>query len=358
MQSSILFGYSWLRSSVFTAESFLIPIADFLATGRPPRLPISDLTFFLRIRRSLRKLWRDDALRISQGVYPASVLVSGATVQPMDHLRRLPKIFLEAMGSSRRRKAKQTKEFSASAKRKGEGLPSYYSRNFHFQKDGYLSQDSAELYDHQVELLFAGSTGAMRRLILAPLKRHFDGSNGAGLRFLELGCGTGSATLFLRAAFPEAEIIAIDLSKPYLELAASRLPEVTFRSAKAEKLPWKKGEFDAVVSVFLFHELPLAVRGEVLSEARRVLKPGGMFAYADSLQLGDNPELDESLKLFPVEFHEPFYTNYIKNPMEGLLQAAGFKVVEKDVGFFSKALAALSPPASPRPKKKAKARKA
>lgn len=340
MERAVLFGFSWLRSSLFTAESFLIPVADFLATGRVRRLPFSDLSLFLRVQRSLKDLLRMDAERIASGLYPASVLLQ-TNPGPLAHIQRLPRLFRSAMDAAKRRQRKTTKSFSASAKKEAANLPPYYARNFHFQEDGYLSQSSAELYDHQVELLFVGAADAMRRLIIAPLKRHFHGSDGAGLRFLELGCGTGSATIFLKAAFPAAEIVAIDLSKPYLEQARRRVSGVDFREGSADDLPFAKGEFDAVVSVFLFHELPLAVRKKVLRESLRVLKSSGVFGFVDSLQLSDEPSLDEALRRFPVEFHEPFYTSYIKTPMDGLLRGAGFSREKTETGFFAKVQTAL-----------------
>jgi len=78
------------------------------------------------------------------------------------------------------------------------------------------------------------------------------------------------------------------------------------------------------------------VREQVLEESRRVLKRNGLFAFVDSLQLGDEAALDPILRRFPVDFHEPFYPNYISNPMEILLGRAGFQTVEKGLGFFSK----------------------
>ena len=35
-------------------------------------------------------------------------------------------------------------------------LPDYYLQNFHYQSDGYLIVESAQLYDYQVEVLFTG----------------------------------------------------------------------------------------------------------------------------------------------------------------------------------------------------------
>jgi ubiquinone/menaquinone biosynthesis C-methylase UbiE len=298
-----------------------------------------DLPLFLDVQKSLRNLLKADADRISAGYYPPSVLVPEPGL--IGHFQRLPKVFQAAMGASRRRFSRQTRSFSARARKAAAALPAYYRRCFHFQQDGYLSEESAALYEHQVELLFVGAGDAMRRLLLAPLKRHFERSDGKGLRFLELGCGCGSATRFLKAAFPEARITAVDLSEPYLQAARQKIPGVTFLQAPAENLPFPGKEFDAVVSVFLFHELPLDVRRQVLRESHRVLKTGGMMAFVDSLQLGDAPGLDEPLRQFPKDFHEPFYPGYIRKPMEKLLAEAGFRALESGLGFFSKVQAAV-----------------
>ena len=49
-----------------------------------------------------------------------------------------------------------------------------------------------------------------------------------------------------------------------------------FVQAAAESMPFPDASFDAVTCVYLFHELPPAVRKEVAREAARVLKPGGV----------------------------------------------------------------------------------
>src|SRR5207302_9185331 len=75
--------------------------------------------------------------------------------------------------------------------------PPYYLRKFHFQTDGYLSEASAERYDHQVEVLFGGGAAAMRRQTLVPLRTALLEQKGGAdaARLLDLGCGTGE---FLR----------------------------------------------------------------------------------------------------------------------------------------------------------------
>ena len=114
--------------------------------------------------------------------------------------------------------------------------------------------------------------------------------------------------------------------------------------AAAAELDFADQRFDAVYSVFLFHELPLPVREAVLAETMRVLRPGGFFGLVDSLQIGDDDELDWALEFFPREFHEPYYANYASNPMSGLLSQAGFENLEAGTGYLAKWVSATAPP--------------
>jgi ubiquinone/menaquinone biosynthesis C-methylase UbiE len=333
----LYFGLLRLRSTLFTAESFFLPLADFLATGRKPRLPFDDIKIFLSIRKSLLELLKKDANRIRRGVYPAKVLAMGEFGHsPLEHFFRIPKLFLDSVRAAERRKNKQTKVFSHSAEKKKKKMPDYYQRNFHFQKDGYLSAESADLYEHQVELLFVGGADAMRRMCIEPLKDNLN--NISRPRILEIGCGVGSTTQFIREVFPKAEIVAVDLSEPYLELAKKRFKGVNFQQALGENLPFEDRTFDAVYSVFLFHELPKPIRLQVLQEGYRVLKPKGAFVMVDALQEQDAPSFAEPLRRFPKEYHEPFFANYTKNPMETLFEEVGFQDQKSELGFFSKML--------------------
>jgi ubiquinone/menaquinone biosynthesis C-methylase UbiE len=247
---------------------------------------------------------------------------------------------------SARRSRGRTTEFNRQARELLDELPRYYRRNFHFQTDGYLSERSAALYEHQVEMLFRGTADAMRRLILPPLKKHFGGSDGKGLRLLEVGAGTGRTTRFVRLAVPKARIIAMDMSESYLRHASRSLAHsqrVDFLQGDGGVLPFKDGEFDGIYSVFLFHELPRQAREQSLAEARRVLKPGGFFGFVDSVQKGDKAGFDPLLTHFPVEFHEPYYRDYLEHSMEGLIRSAGFEGLEQGTGFLSKWVAARRP---------------
>jgi ubiquinone/menaquinone biosynthesis C-methylase UbiE len=136
-----------------------------------------------------------------------------------------------------------------------------------------------------------------------------------------------------------------DLSEVYLQRARKNLQGVSraeFVQAAAEELPFQAGRFDAVISVYLFHELPLEVRKKVLSEKVRVTRAGGLIAAVDSLQLHDLPEVASVLEQFPLDFHEPFYRNYIENPLEDLFLESGIHSVERSTGFVSKCVSGLT----------------
>lgn len=335
-----LLTYAFARSAVFQVESLIGPAIEALVTRKRPRLLTDDMKLFKAARRSIETLLKKDVENIVNGLYPLEVL---RPENPIRHVLRIPAMFREGVAIARRRKKHLAHEFSNEARDLLSGLPEYYQRNFHYQGDGYLSGQSAELYDHQVDVLFAGTSDAMRRMIIEPMKKHFGGGDGEGLKILELGAGTGRATQFVRLAFPKAKIVAVDLSAPYLKKAQARLmkfPRHDYVEADAAHLPFLSESFDTVYSVFMFHELPIETRKEVLNESKRVLRDGGFNGMIDSLQSGDEPDFDHALDEFPREFHEPFYKNYVHHPMEGLFEECGFAAPSKSTGFFSKVVTA------------------
>lgn len=333
-----LYSFAFLRSVLYTAESFMGPAIELAVNRRRPRLPTDDPNLFRLARASIEELLKRDVDNIVNGLYPIEVL---APENPVAHLKRIPAMFREGLAIAKRRKSHEAHSFSKAAQELMSDLPEYYQRNFHYQGDGYLSERSARLYEHQVEILFAGAADAMRRLIIPHLREKFGNGDGEGLSFLEIGAGTGRATKFVRLAFPKAKIVAVDLSAPYLKKAQRTLAGFArhdFVEADGTQLPYLDETFDAVYSVFLFHELPAAERERMIRENLRVLKKGGFIGLVDSLQLGDAPEFDQALQQFPQEFHEPFYKNYIQKPMRDVFETCGVGQHTSTLGFFSKAL--------------------
>ena len=270
-----------------------------------------------------------DGRNISNGVYPFDVIFPKAS---KSHIKNFPKILLDSLRISRRRKLNVKNDINP--EEVGD-VPDYLNRNYHFQTDGYFSEESAKLYEHQVEILFSGTAGPMRRRLIQKIKERQNFSR--PIRILELGAGVGTASFDFAKSFDYSSFIVSDVSAQYLERARKRLKgNFEFVRAKAEDLPFKDGEFDLVFSVYLFHELPRSVREKVLSEAHRVLKNDGLIAICDSLQKDDVPELNEVLDRFPIDYHEPFYRDYTLWDASKVIRDAGFKDIQSDYKLLSK----------------------
>jgi ubiquinone/menaquinone biosynthesis C-methylase UbiE len=287
-----------------------------------------------RLLRDIRSLFDEDWRNIETGVYALPHDLVGS---PARALLRSIRFFRDVPRVAARRAAKdgfELREKSAS------GLyPPYYMQNFHFQTDGYLSAESAALYDFQVETLFSGAADAMRRQALVPLKAEIAGKDQRTLALLDLACGTGRFLSFVKDNYPRLPVAGLDLSADYLAEARALLARfhgVDLFRANAEAVPLPDASQDVVSAIFLFHELPAPVRRKVAAEIARVLKPGGAALFIDSLQLGDAPDYDGLLELFPERFHEPYYRAYLSEDLPAVFGATGLKLEQSRTAFLSK----------------------
>ena len=99
-------------------------------------------------------------------------------------------------------------------------------------------------------------------------------------RVLEIAAGTGVVTRHLASKLPaDVSIVATDLNQPMLDTAAAMGTSrpVEWRPADAMQLPFEGGEFDAVVCQFGVMFFP--DKAKAFSEARRVLRPGGVLLF-------------------------------------------------------------------------------
>jgi hypothetical protein len=163
-------------------------------------------------QRLLRDLWRlieQDWQNIAAGLYAAPEDWRG---NPVDGLRRAVDFFADLGAVEARRHGEPAERLLPEAP--ADRYPGYYRRKFHFQSDGYLSEASAERYDHQVEVLFGGGAAAMRRQALVPLRAALLGHPGgpATARLLDLGCGTGAFLREVKRNYPRLAVTGIDLS--------------------------------------------------------------------------------------------------------------------------------------------------
>jgi ubiquinone/menaquinone biosynthesis C-methylase UbiE len=101
---------------------------------------------------------------------------------------------------------------------------------------------------------------------------------------LDVGCGTGAVTHALALAGPDARITGLDGDPAVLARARRRLarcPGVALLEGRADDLPFEDCAFDRVTCALLLHHLSPATQRRALSEAARVLRPGGRLHVAD-----------------------------------------------------------------------------
>ena len=104
-------------------------------------------------------------------------------------------------------------------------------------------------------------------------------------RVLDIGCGTGTLTLMIKSAHPDADVVGIDADSQALEIARRKAAEhqlkLTFYRRMAFDIFYPSNCFDRVFSSLFLHHLTQKDKLRALREAFRVLQPGGELHLAD-----------------------------------------------------------------------------
>jgi SAM-dependent methyltransferase len=153
-------------------------------------------------------------------------------------------------------------------------------------KDG-RGPSANSMSDADTDRVFSGSISKLYETYLVPLIFEPYAADLANRlasrslsRVLEIAAGTGVATRALAFALPSSvSIVATDLNQAMLDQASvvGTRRHVEWRQADAMQLPFADGAFDAVVCQFGVMFFP--DKSRAFSEARRVLRPGGVFIF-------------------------------------------------------------------------------
>jgi ubiquinone/menaquinone biosynthesis C-methylase UbiE len=288
-----------------------------------------------RIYTDMFALLRQDLANVEAGIYPLPNDRDGSLLTRLYRSR----LFFNDLPAIHRRRERN--EFREVLREKAHRRPDYYLQKFHFQSGGWLTDDSADRYDTQVEVLFKGTANAMRRQALPQLFEVFTGQDQRTLRLIDLGCGTGRFLDLVKQAWPRLPSLGLDLSEAYIRYSRRLLKprsRINFVVANAESIPVPDNSVDAVTSIFTMHELPPKVRRVVIKECERVLKPGGRLILLDSLQSGDVPAYEGLLERFPQNYHEPYYPSYVKENFPAIAQECGLTHRRNVTAFVSKVM--------------------
>lgn len=107
----------------------------------------------------------------------------------------------------------------------------------------------------------------------------------AGSAILDVGCGAGfDLYVASRLAGPEGKVRGVDLTEAMVARARDNLKQAGITNAEvrqvaSESLPFKDNTFDVVVSNGVINLSPN--KETLFRDINRVLKPGGLFGFAD-----------------------------------------------------------------------------
>lgn len=169
-----------------------------------------------------------DRAYVRAGVFrhPWDVTLLHRQNNPLFLLAKSVHFFAEGLRIVRRRRFAQSTDTATWLD--GDMYPPYYKHTFHFQTDGWVSSDSAKVYEITTETLFVGRQDAMQRLTLTALSA-FLGRPGASAKIqkrpivVELAAGTGRFATYVRDNWPHIDYVVSDLSPFYLERARENM---------------------------------------------------------------------------------------------------------------------------------------
>ena len=217
--------------------------------------------------------------------------------------------------------------------------PRYYSsQNFHGIKNGYLNPSASVTYDPIIQYFLPPNETWVRELLIKAI-------GGQPRRILDLGCGTGSTTLMLKQAFPQAEVIGLDLSPYMLVMADYKAKQasldIQWLHGKAEATGLHEASFDLVTASLLFHEMPPIVSKSILHECFRLLVPGGQVIILD----GNQTAIRSATWLTNI-FEEPYIEAYAAGSVDAWMGAAGFEAVSTEALWLVHQVTAAIKPTS------------
>ncbi|SDY41325.1 class I SAM-dependent methyltransferase [Nitrosomonas sp. Nm33] len=132
-------------------------------------------------------------------------------------------------------------------------------------------------YDPMIRLFFPEE--ALKTALIA--QAHIQ----PGQNVLDIGCGTGTLTLMIKQANPNATVYGLDVDSEVLDIARRKTEEageiIILQQGTATCLPYADESFDHVFASLMLHHLTRQDKQQMLREAFRVLQPGGKLHVAD-----------------------------------------------------------------------------
>lgn len=216
-------------------------------------------------------------------------------------------------------------------------IPEYTKHEIHIQPGGYVGDPFAGYINYYGVNNFYGGSNYDDEVQAAIAERVQIPRDGKPIkRILDLGCATGRLTFAMKDRFPDAEVWGIDVGGPMVRFAHTRGvdlgKDVHFAQRLAEDTKFPDNHFDLVISYIMFHEVTSEAQDKIIAEAKRVLRPGGVFFPMDFLT-GKQAPKNTAYRTFAIwqdhKFNgEPWRMEYSSRDFGELVKKHGFETDE------------------------------
>ena len=220
-------------------------------------------------------------------------------------------------------------------------MPSYFDGvNYHIMPDGSESYDLfgkggsvfsslnvVYRYGGFAAVPFNTNMHQQRLDAIAQFRKpHYD-------RIYEIGCGGVRTLCAIAERFPEAELVACDLSAALLKSAFDSAERIKLKVDLKQRDCRFTGEpdesFDGIFSYAIHHEAPVPVNREMFQEMFRILKPGGDIVLSDPPPFRAVEPFQAAILDWDTDHREePYFTETCLANWDEELRAIGFVDVE------------------------------
>ncbi len=223
------------------------------------------------------------------------------------------------------------------------GATSYYAEDFarypDYMRTGeiYSFQDHGEEFSDAIATTTSGFHAIIARRMLPSIpglkERLTDGA-----KVLDMGCGAAGLLMRIAEAHPTATCIGVDVDRHGIDLANRRIADAGLADRVTADLIdggeiTHADEFDVVTMFEVLHEIPVAVRAQVIANCHKALKPGAPLFILDETYPADLAGLRDREHALAVQtaFNELIWGNIVPTAgdQDALLKDAGFQRIER-----------------------------
>lgn len=148
-------------------------------------------------------------------------------------------------------------------------------------------------------------------------------------KMLDIGCHSGKFTYEISKKIPKTKMYGIDISKEAIEYAKKNYKKISFKVARAEKLPFRNDAFDFITCLEVMEHIENPTL--VLKEIKRVVKKSGqIIVLVPSESLLFKIIWFGWIHLGPGKVWNHTHINQFTNhSLDNLLKKGGFKVKKR-----------------------------